>query len=54
MLALIAPVGATLTLCAHTTATKPIPVIFWENQFGLKNMLREKVKKLEEQDSVMQ
>jgi hypothetical protein len=23
MLALIAPVGATLTLCAHTAATKP-------------------------------
>jgi hypothetical protein len=33
---------------------KDIPVIFWENQFGLKNMLREKVKKLQEQDSVMQ
>ncbi len=24
MLALIAPVGATLTLCAHTAATKPV------------------------------
>jgi hypothetical protein len=33
---------------------KDIPVIFWQNQFGLKNMLREKVKKLQEQDSVMQ
>ena len=33
---------------------KDIPVIFWENQAGLRNMLREKVKELQEQDSVMQ
>jgi hypothetical protein len=33
---------------------KDIPVIFWENQSGLRNMLREKVKELQEQDSVMQ
>jgi hypothetical protein len=33
---------------------KDIPVIFWENQAGLKNMLREKVKQLQEQDGVMQ
>lgn len=33
---------------------KDIPVIFWENQRGLKDMLRKKVKKLQEQDSVMQ
>ena len=31
-----------------------IPVIFWQNQKSLRDMLREKVKKLQEQDSVMQ
>jgi hypothetical protein len=31
-----------------------IPVIFWQNQKGLKDMLREKVQALQEQDSVMQ
>ena len=33
---------------------KDIPVIFWQNQKSLRDMLREKVKKLQEQDSVMQ
>ena len=33
---------------------KDIPVMFWQVQKSLRDMLREKVKKLQEQDSVMQ
>jgi hypothetical protein len=51
--------GKTVIVTAKKGTTLPfdaqdIPVIFWENQRGLKVMLRKKIEKLQEQDSVMQ
>jgi hypothetical protein len=51
--------GKTVIVTAKKGTTLPfdaqdIPVIFWENQRGLKVMLRKRVEELQEQDSVMQ